>query len=175
MNDQGFIADYYFESIWKIKTKQNLINKSYNEVGQCGTKYYSCYNYSVNEEGYSKYLNKKIPLNYIYKRKSWITKFDKDTFRIMNIEGKDILSVIISTPSGQTEFPLPFNSNVYGKYKYFDTLLLNNNLFFNVINSYIDTSNIQKNQVIPVGIYYSTNAKLIGFYLSNGEIWGLKN
>ncbi len=174
-NTSGFTTTYMLREISNNYSKQPLLYNQYTTPSECFDHYtYSCYDYATIESQYFKYYSSKIPLNFFYKRESFVIKDNEDSLKIGRFQnGFDKVSIFITTPNIEIEFQLPYGGPMINKWKILDSISLNNLTFYNVHSIFNDTAKLPKNQIIPAGIYYTQEKKLIGFYLSNGEVWGI--
>jgi hypothetical protein len=165
-NNNGFVSvfniqqngnPYYFE--------ENLLYKSVNV--ECG--WLNCYDYFLNQYKTTSYKATDVPFYYSYNLTNESTtdsyKYKQDS----KLTGYGIASVHVN----DIGFPLPFNRPNNKNSRLLDSVQVNQKLYRNAYQIFLDSSTINYTIIKPIGIYYNQTKGLIGFYLTNGETWGL--
>jgi hypothetical protein len=85
----------------------------------------------------------------------------------------EIVTVTLKAPYKSYSFIVPLGDvgKLLTNYTYFDSLTFSGISFNNIYHIYADSANYDINKIAPQGLYYNPNEGLVGYYLSNGELW----
>lgn len=88
-------------------------------------------------------------------------------------EYTQITTVSLISPYFVYEYLLPLGAfkNNLPNYSYHDSLIVSGKVLKNVYHVNSDSSYFLTSKIAPQGIYYNLEAGLLGYYLSNGELW----
>ncbi|MFI5220921.1 MAG: hypothetical protein ACHQK8_01250 [Bacteroidia bacterium] len=161
-NSNGFNTTFILNRTYKSTNPYDMVSKS--QKCQCGTDY--CYDYvSADEIKYS-YVSNNLPYNFTYDKSVILTQHNT-TFD--TLAGYDVLSIKINGNS----FDLPMNRISPKNYVHLDSVQLANKNYTDVFHVYTDSSLVDNTVIVPRGLFYAIGRGLIGFYLTNGELWSL--
>jgi hypothetical protein len=85
----------------------------------------------------------------------------------------EIVTVTLSAPLNSYSFIVPLGdvSQKLENYIYYNTITISGASFNNIYHIYSDSMHYNTNKIVPQGLYYNENEGLVGYYLSNGELW----
>jgi hypothetical protein len=88
-------------------------------------------------------------------------------------EYAQIMTISLFSPFFVYEYLLPLGAfkNKLPNYSYHDSLIVSGKVLKDVYHVYSDSTYFLPSKVVPQGIYYNFDAGLLGYYLSNGELW----
>lgn len=167
-NSNGFIT--YFNS-QKINKEDYLIeNLIYKSVRvECGS--LSCYDYFLNQSKTTSYNASNVPFNFGYVFSNVSTTKSYQYAIDSTLTGYTIASIYVNNSKFDLPNNLPFNTNS----RVLSNLTINNKSYYNVNQIYLDSASVNNTVIKPIGIFYNETNGLIGFYLTNGETWGLSD
>ncbi len=165
-NNNNFVSVFNIQQNgYPYYLKKNLLYKSVQV--ECGS--LACYDYFLNQYKITSYKATNVPFYYSYNLTNESTT---DPYKYV-IDSKLTGYSIASVQVNDIEFPLPFNRPTNKNSRFLDSVQVNQRLYRNVYQIYLDSSTINYTIIKPIGIYYNQTKGLMGFYLTNGETWGL--
>ncbi|MDP1727559.1 MAG: hypothetical protein Q8M15_12310 [Bacteroidota bacterium] len=167
-NNLGF-TNLLSKSTLQKETRKWTDNKVY--VADPCFPYFNIYTTSVNIESIVSIPFDQPNFYHYYSRTRHV-----DYFGYLNVSSKvkiDSSYEIITTSIRNYRFLIPIGKtkNLVTNYKFYDTITISGTLFNNIYHIYSDSEYYNFNKVIPQGIYYNESEGLVGYYLSNGELW----
>lgn len=165
-NSNGFIT--FFNSQLNENNEFSPEDLTYKSVSvECGS--LSCYDYFLNQSKTTSYKASNVPFSYGYNFSNISTTKSYQYAIDSTLTGYTIASVYVNNSKFDLPNNLPFNANS----RVLSTYTINNKSYYNVNQIHLDSASVDKTVIKPIGIFYNESYGLIGFYLTNGETWGL--
>ena len=173
--------DVYFKSqtdttklVFNFASKNRMVFKdilySYTEQRTCGIAY--CDNYCNSEKETIVYQTENAFFDIELKR-------EKDYYEYLNVisnekvlNSRDRLMVNLNSKNDTSKFCFKIfigQKDSSYSFRYYDSLALGNRTHKNVYERFYSRPN--QNGLYVLGIYYTTDNGLVGFYLNNNQVW----
>jgi hypothetical protein len=134
----------------------------------CGDPMEPCYEYYTFSEEFLTFESTSINMTLKYEIRKNVSYNDCDI-------ATDTLSDILFVYLNEYVMPIPIESENMTEIECFtetiDTLILNDHTYYDIIHSY---KNIDPEVLTLKGVYYSKDNGIVGFYLTNNEVWFLE-